>query len=45
MTFKVKFYDTDGKLVCWYSTKNQREAYKLAIKSKNWYAEVERVYI
>lgn len=44
MTYRVKFYDIDGGLVFWYSTGNRAEAYKLAVKSKNWYAEVEQVY-
>jgi hypothetical protein len=50
MTYRVQFFDTNGKLICWYSTGNKAEAYKLAVtgktsvKSKNWYAEVEQVY-
>jgi len=44
MTYRVQFFDTDGKLICWYSTANKAEAYKLAVKSKNFYVEVERVY-
>ena len=42
--YRVRVYDLAGKLICWYSTANKAEAYKLAVKSKNWYAEVERVY-
>ena len=44
MTYRVQFYDTEGKLICWYSTGNRAEAYKLAVKSKHWYAEEEEHY-
>ena len=44
MTYRVQFFDTDGKLICWYSTGNREEAYKLATKSKNGYAEAEEHY-
>ena len=30
MTYKVQFFDTNGKLMCWYSTANRAEAYKYA---------------
>ena len=33
MTYRVQFFDTDGKLVCWYSTPNKSEAYRYAEKS------------
>lgn len=46
MTYRVQFFDTEGKLICWYTTGNRAEAYKLATKCKdyNWYAEVEEHY-
>jgi hypothetical protein len=43
MTYRVQFFDTDGKLICWYSTGNRAEAYNLATKSKKFYVEVEQV--
>lgn len=39
--YKVKFYDTEGKLLCWYRTDNKREAQALVVKSKRWYADIE----
>jgi len=30
MTYKVQFFDTNGKLICWYSTPKRQEAYKYA---------------
>jgi hypothetical protein len=43
MTYRVKFFDDEHKLICWYSTGNKNEAYSLARKSKRWYTEVEHV--
>lgn len=43
MSYRVKFFDEDNKLICWYSTRNKNEAYQLARKSKRWYTEVEHV--
>ena len=45
MTYRVQFFDTDGKLICWYSTPNKSEAERYAEKSpSNLTVEVERVY-
>ena len=44
MTYRVQFFDTEGKLICWYTTGNKAEAYNLATKSKKFYVEVEQVY-
>ena len=40
--YKVKFYDTDQRLICWYCTDDRREAEALVVKSKRWYAEIAR---
>ena len=29
MTYRVQFFDTDGKLICWYTTKNKFEAERI----------------
>jgi hypothetical protein len=30
MTYRVQFFDTDGKLVCWYSSPDKSKAYRYA---------------
>lgn len=40
--YKVKFYDTEGKCVCYYCTDDLQEARALVVKSKRWYAEIAR---
>jgi hypothetical protein len=43
MTYRVQFFDTNGKLIGFYNTGNRAEAYNLATKSKKFYVEVEQV--
>ena len=33
MTYRVQFFNTDGRLICWYSTPNKSKAYRYTEKS------------
>jgi len=46
MTYRVMFYNRSGKLMCWYSTNNIREAWKYVLYGSQWYtAKVEHVNV
>jgi len=44
MTYRVMFYDLEGKLVCWYSTPNKLEAERYASRRSQFIkTEVQHV--
>lgn len=43
ITYRVKFFDQDGKLICWLTTPRKHEAEAVAKSTvENVWAEVER---